>query len=117
MMSRIIPLSRLILLALALGPTSAAQLNARAWRGAEGAVPANYPWPELELSDLVDTTSASAICFSGGGSRAYTAALGQVGTNDDTNGVPRACVSRWYKARRLRTCVWTRRLRLERVFG
>jgi len=49
-------------------------LDARAWRGAPGDLP---PYPEMSLPELTSRGS-NAVCFSGGGSRAYSAALGQM---------------------------------------
>ena len=69
---------------------SVAAMEGRAWAGSRARLPDDeVPFPEDALDELLDRTSRSAVLFSGGGSRAFAAALGQLAALRALGALPR----------------------------
>ena len=70
---------------------AAAELRGRSWRGVrEPVLPdPSFAWPEHALEELMGRTANTAVLFSGGGARAFGAALGQLAALRDLGLLPK----------------------------
>ena len=70
---------RTVVLLIAWPLASLALMEGLAWPGSRALLPdEEVPLPEDDLDELMSRTSRSAVLFSGGGSRAFAAAIGQL---------------------------------------
>ena len=79
---------RTVVLLVAWPLASLALMEGLAWPGSRALLPdEEVPLPEYDLAELMSRTSRSAVLFSGGGSRAFAAAMGQLAALRDLEGV------------------------------